>query len=649
MLFVFSMSTYASEVIVVNGSDVRFRSSPTVSSDILERFYSGDQLTLLNRNAGTGNGCPDNYVWYKGQYGNKVGYICSKYALIQEVEEIKPEDYEEYSEYLSSLGFPDEYIEKLLIIHAKYPNWKFNAMILDIDFNEFIRLEYDGYSKGWSLIEDTGSYYDGLKSFDSWSYNYLTNEFSTSFRGGGINWYAASKETISYYVDPRNFLDERYIFMFENLGYNELYHTADGVALMLKGTFMENGYADSENQKTYVDAFMDAAITHDVSPYVLVSRVIQEIGSQGSTIVSGTVAGYEGYYNFYNIKASGTSASDTIANGLKHAVSMGWNTHYKAIVGGASFLSDDYFSVGQDSLYLQKWDVIGNNIVNHQYMQNIQAPYHEASKMYNGYNKSNLLGNSFIFTIPVFKNMPQETKLPNKGNPNNYLSSLSVNGGYLFEEPTTETEFSLNLDSSTTAIQIDASKVSSYATVEGTGTISLVGLEQVVSIVVTAGNGDVRTYNIKITRSDQQAIAISEILRLGNIKNDGNYMFGFKVGTDISEIKKNIIDREVKAEVTAFDKDGNSKINGAVASGDKIRIKTDSEEKEYTVVMYGDVTGDGVIDKLDALAVLRYFYQYTSYDGALKMAADVTGNGVIDKLDALAIVRDYYGYEKIEQ
>jgi len=651
MLFVFTMPIYAKEVIVITHTDVRFRSEANANNNdnILNVFDAGVQIDLLENNAGVGNGCPDDYAWYKGQYGSMVGYVCSKYAKIENIGEIKPEDYEEYSKYLGELGFPLDYANKLGELHVKYPNWEFKIMNVDIDFNELINKEYDGYSKGWSLIEDTGRYYDGYKSFESWSYDYLTDVFSTKFNGGGENWYAASKETIAYYVDPRNFLDETRIFMFENLGYNQAYHTRDGVSLMLKGTFMETGYADNESQKTYVDAFMDAAIEHNVSPYVLVSRVIQEVGAKGSTIVSGTVSGYEGYYNFYNIKAAGKTAKETIENGLKHAVSKGWNTHYKAIVGGASFLSDDYIDVGQDTLYLQKWDIVGSNIVNHQYMQNIQAPYHEASKMYSGYFKSSLLTNAFIFTIPVYKNMPLETKLPNKGNPNNYLSSLAVNGSYLFESVTTETEFELNLDTNTTSIDISASKVSDKATVSGTGTVSLSSDEQIVPIVVTAGNGDIRTYNIKVTKSSEKAIAVSEILRLLNIKNDGTYFYGLSLGTDISEIKKNIIDKEAKAEVSSFDKDGKSKTSGIIASGDKIKIKTDSEEKEFTIVILGEVNSDGVIDKLDALAVLRYFYKYTSYDGALKTAADITKDGVIDKLDALAILRDYYGYAKIEQ
>ena len=237
MLFVFSMPTYASSLIVITGSDVRFRSEPTTSVDnILESFDEGVELTLIDENGGTGNGCDKK--WYKGQYGSQIGYVCSQFAKIEVIEEINPEDYAEYSEYLTELGFPDDYISKLVLLHAKHPSWQFRIMNVDIDFNNFIKKEYDGYSKGWSLIEDTGSYYDGYKSFDSWSYDYLTNIFSNNFEGGGDNWYAASKNTIAYYVDPRNFLDESHVFMFENLGYNQSYHTREGIELMLKGTFM---------------------------------------------------------------------------------------------------------------------------------------------------------------------------------------------------------------------------------------------------------------------------------------------------------------------------------------------------------------------------------------------------------------------------
>lgn len=647
MLFVFSMSVFAKEVIVITGDDVRFRTKPTTSgSSIITNLNSGMELTLLDKNAGSGNGCSKS--WYKGQYGNEIGYVCSQFAKIEEIKEINPDDYKEYNEYLKELGFPDSYISKLVSLHAKHPNWQFKIMNVDYDFNKLIKLEYDGYSKGWSLLEDTGSYYDGYKSFESWSYDYLTNTFNNKFTGGGTNWYAASMNTIAYYVDPRNFLDERRVFMFENLSYNSTYHTNDGIKLMIKGTFMEEGYADSENKKTYVDAIMDAAVEHNISPYVLASRIIQEVGAKGSTIVSGTVKGYEGYYNFYNIKAYGNSSNETIINGLKHAVSQGWNTQYKAIVGGAAFLGDDYVKVGQDSLYLQKWDVVGT-IGTHQYMQNIQAPYTESVHTYNGYNKSNLVDSSFVFTIPVYKNMPTETKLPNKGNPNNYLSSLSVNGSYLFEKPTTKTEFSLNLDTSTTSIDIAASKVYGKSVINGTGSVSLKGEKQTIPIKVTAENGDIRTYNINITRTGEVALAVSEILRLLNIKNDGSYMFGFELGTDISTIKKNIVNKESKAEVSSFDINGKSKTSGIIASGDKIKIKTNSEEKEYVIIIYGDVNSDGKISSGDYIKIKNHIMDVTKLSDLEKEFADANKDGKVSSGDYIAIKNHIMETKKIVQ
>ena len=42
-------------------------------------------------------------------------------------------------------------------------------------------------------------------------------------------WKGASEVAVSYYMDPRNFLYEDYIFQFEELGYNAELHTISGV------------------------------------------------------------------------------------------------------------------------------------------------------------------------------------------------------------------------------------------------------------------------------------------------------------------------------------------------------------------------------------------------------------------------------------
>ena len=470
----------ASKVVVIDDDIVRFRSGPSTSSTILAAYNTGYELQLINENGGTGNGC--NKPWFQASNGSQVGYVCSEFAHIKEIEDIIPTNDTEYQNYLWQLGFPETYIPYLSNLHINHPNWQFRVFRANIDFNKMISIEYTEHSKGWSLIEDTGSYYDGYKSTDSWSYSYLTNKFSNNFSGGGTYWFAANKNTIAYYLDPRNFLNEKQVFMFETLSYNPTYHTTEGVQKMLNGTFM-TGYADEANQKTFVDAFIDAAQKYNVSPYVLISRVIQEVGANGSTIVSGTVPGYVGYYNFYNINASGNGSQQIIANGLAYAKSQGWVTKYKAIVGGASFLANNYINQGQDTLYLQKWDLFGPKYGNHQYMQNIQAPSTESIKTYNGYNNVSLVNSNFVFSIPVFNNMPQNTTLPNKGNPNNYLESLSVNGSYLFQSATTDTSFNLYLDAATQSVDIAASKVSNKSTVSGTGSISLTSQKQTIELL----------------------------------------------------------------------------------------------------------------------------------------------------------------------
>ena len=311
----FSLNASASKVVVITGDDVRFRDKASTNSNILNTFNRNTELTLVNENGGTGNGCGNK--WYQANYYGTVGYVCSEFATIKEVEdtEINADDYSDYQEYLRELGFPESYIPYLVKLHNSHPDWQFKVYKTNLNFSSMINIEYDGYYKGWSLIEDTGRYYDGYKSTDSWSYNYLTDVFSHNFSGGGSNWYAASKEVIAYYMDPRNFLNEKQVFMFETLSYNKTYHTTTGVEQMLKNTFM-TGYANPEKTKTYVDAFMDAAEKYNVSPYVLVSRVIQEVGAGGSTIVSGTVSGYEGYYNFYNINATGSQNQIKAKDGI---------------------------------------------------------------------------------------------------------------------------------------------------------------------------------------------------------------------------------------------------------------------------------------------------------------------------------------------
>ena len=182
----FSCSESADKIVTITGDDVRFRTAPTTASNVITSFVMNTEMALISDNAGTGNGCS---LWYKVKYNNQEGYVCSEFAIVSERSEevINPSDYTEYSDYLKELGFPDSYLPALIKLHNSHPDWQFKVFKVNLDFTTVTNQEYNGYSRGWSLIEDTGRYYDGYKSTESWSYNYLTDIFANNFTGGGIN------------------------------------------------------------------------------------------------------------------------------------------------------------------------------------------------------------------------------------------------------------------------------------------------------------------------------------------------------------------------------------------------------------------------------------------------------------------------------
>ena len=281
--------------------------------------------------------------------------------------------------------FPASYQNKLTQLKKAHPNWVFVKQNTRLDWQTVIKNENTGER---SLIQTKmgSAYTNGAHGQPGWSY--------------------ASEAAIKYYMDPRNFLDETRVFMFEQLTYNPSYHTQSAVQNILNSTFMKGSIPG--DSKTYAAAFFDIGSTLKVSPFHLACRVYQEQGKGESALISGTYSGYEGYYNYYNIKASGSSNKAIIENGLTYAKQQGWNSRYKSLQGGAKILSQNYILKGQDTLYLQKYDVDNsyNGLYAHQYMQNIMAPYTESSMVKSAYQSTGAINNSFVFKIPVYLNMP---------------------------------------------------------------------------------------------------------------------------------------------------------------------------------------------------------------------------------------------------
>lgn len=321
-------------------------------------------------------------------------------------------------------NFPESYRPYLQALKEKHPNWEFSALYTEFDFEHVISNEYRN-SSNLVPIE----YNDRWKCTDPDLYNIQID------RG----WVNASRQAVEYTMDPRNFLNEVRVFQFEKLSYDTAVHTKAGVEKILYGTeFYQrkasyrtaDGYPITMD-KTYADLLWEAAIYSGVSPYHLASRMRQELGAFVShDSISGTVSGYEGLYNFYNIGATSSSeVLGAIKNGLSFArdgkgaseaekqnLLLPWNNPERAIKGGAVFIGKSYISVGQNTLYLQKFSVNDShpeNLFWHQYMTNCLAPYNESIGIYKAYQNNQMLDSSIGFLIPVYENMqPIMTESP---------------------------------------------------------------------------------------------------------------------------------------------------------------------------------------------------------------------------------------------
>lgn len=256
---------------------------------------------------------------------------------------------------------------------------------------------------------------------------------------------------------------------------------------------------------TYGELFMQVGEELNVSPYTLASRVRQEQGTAGtSELISGTVPGYEGYYNYYNIQAYGTTREEIIENGMKEAVANGWDSRYKAIVGGATKLGEGYILKGQDTLYLQKFDVEGEyyGYYWHQYMQNLLVATSEGYNVYLAYKNMGALEEAFVFKIPVYNNMPSTAcpKPTQDGNPNYKLKSLSIQY-YTLDFNRDVYDYYIDVPRSVKSLAINAEAYASTTTITGTGTVSISTTTSVVIVRTQAENGETKEYRIHLRRT----------------------------------------------------------------------------------------------------------------------------------------------------
>lgn len=394
----------ASKTGTVTTTSLNVRSGPGTEYQATGALMLNDVVTILDESSDSVGG-----KWYYISYnaGSK-GYASADYIA---EDDVIPYVYDaSFERKMDDEGFPESYKPYLRALHTKYPEWTFKAARTGISWNAAVSRE----SKlGTSLVSSASP--AAWKSKAAGAYDAETGKYIIYDSGG---WVCASEGIVKYYLDPRNFLNQVGVFQFLTHSFDSSSQTEKGLDRLLEGTFMAGDLTD-EPGTSYSELLMQAGRLADVNPYVLASMILVEQGSNGrGGSVSGSVSGYEGFYNYFNIGAYSSGGMDAVTRGLWYASQDGsyqrpWDSIRKSVMGGAEFYGLNYVRSNKNTLYFKKWNVMNGeaSVGQGQYMTNVQGAESEAAALRNGY--ISVLDSAMTFFIPVYDNMPASAcKLP---------------------------------------------------------------------------------------------------------------------------------------------------------------------------------------------------------------------------------------------
>lgn len=584
-LFLFSKTVNAAEYtsrIKIIHNQTNLRPDPGTQRAPITRLSWFDYYTMTSNKLyeDTNNHKNCNGGWYNIIYHTGVtGYVCS-----DDVEVITSYSKDEEAPVtaceieMSQAGFPSSYWGGLCSLKEKYPTWTFQAVRTNLDWSYAVDKE-----------SDCGRNYIHKNIADK---TFLDTTCTKTSPGGYV---APSQMALAYYMDPRNFFTEKYIFQFLDQSYDptlEAIYEPTVKSIISDAQFYT--YHLTKNPEPNLNYDLAKIITEGAksagaSPIFIASRIYQEMGSKDSlynlwsgtynkTFVADETEGkYLDYYNFFNFGVSDTcvASKGTTRCGLEYAFKSNWKGVDVAIAGGASQLSNGYIKKGQYTGYLQKFNVTPTDssaVFNHQYQTNVAAPMTESKTSFFAYDGYDLLGINLIFKIPIFDKM--DATITNSDNG-------AVDDGDNTEKPST--------------IPIN-------------------------TIVTSSGYG----YSSK-------------------------YISKIELGTEVKELKGVLESVGGNSTVTVYNQKGAIVTTGILATGYKVEINNQSTKEVLEVIIKGDTSGDGKINALDLLQVQKSILGTYTLEGAYKEAADTSKDNKVNALDLLQIQKNILGTYKIEQ
>ncbi len=278
-------------------------------------------------------------------------------------------------------------------------------------------------------------------------------------------------------------------------------------------------------------------------------------------------------------------------------------------------------------------------------MTNITAPAYEASDTYDSYNVNGLINSTaFTFVIPVYKNMPERTVMPSSLSPNNYLSSLKVDGISVSGFDGDKTEgYRVSVLNSKDTVSITGTTVVGGATivVNNNQKVNLAVGENKIPVKVIAPNKEERIYYVTVVRENAPVEITDDFDKIvvnAGLKHNNNYIGNIHLNDTGNTIKTKVTNQNKNVSITIKDTNGKEKsLTSVIATGDKLTVTLDGKSKNYTLYVYGDVNGDGLSKATDYVLIKNHIMTDKKLTGANALAADVNNDNQVRATDYVLI------------
>ncbi|MBR0137211.1 MAG: hypothetical protein IJM15_02265 [Erysipelotrichaceae bacterium] len=361
--------------------------------------------------------------------------------------------------------------------------------------------------------------------------------------------------------------------------------TTDVIQKVINGTFMQD--RDKVDGRKYADIFLEAGQNASVSPVYLASLARQEQGVSGSAAVTGQTFTYNGktYSGLYNFFNIGATSGTD-----------NWKKGLIYANGGEN---------GTNTSYLRPW----------------KSPY-------------KAIKGGALFIADGYINVGQNTMYFHKFNVTSYMTY-----GH---------QYMTNVQAAVTQASI------LYSAYRNAG-----ALDQPLTFTIPIFKNMPEKTELPTTYElpgpeepdpDPEVVTGDLIVDLDLLNNSG-YLTGFRLGITYQELKNQISALENNTyTVKIVDENGIEIANSAIlSSGLKFYFSKDGQESSYTIIIKGDLSGDGIINAQDLLLAKKAILEIVQLSDVQKHAAMISDGKTFSTKDYLEMKKHYLGIKEIEQ